>query len=93
MTLLTDDAPAETYWETKQSTGIFFNTILEGGKDGSYLSKKQYVFDNCIRSDGCYKFLIYDKGGDGLCCGKGKGGYELMYEGKLHEFYIFTTHF
>ncbi|MFC2137223.1 T9SS type A sorting domain-containing protein [Bacteroidota bacterium] len=71
--LTTDKFGAETTWEIKDSSG---NSIYSGGPypDNSI---------NQINEDFCfdytnYTFTIYDKLGDGICCGFGKGEYTIQ---------------
>jgi len=71
--LVTDDYPEETsYIVTNQSTG---DVVLAAGDFN--LVGQLFVESLCL-SDGCYTFTIQDLYGDGICCGYGEGGYEII---------------
>merc|ERR1711935_687989 len=57
-----------------------FETILERKK----LKKSKKATDTvCVDlSIHCYRFIIKDQQGDGICCEKGKGFWKLMIKGK-----------
>jgi len=47
------------------------------------LSNNQVVrMSRCLNKDKCYKFIMLDKFGDGICCGYGKGYYIITWDGK-----------
>jgi hypothetical protein len=57
----TDDHPEQTTWEIKGSDG----TVLQSG--GPYTLPSHLYTENIdITENGCYSFVIYDAGGDGL---------------------------
>lgn len=68
----TDNAPEEITWEFKNEAG---ETIASGGpyEDAGTI----YTEDISIEDIGCYKFFIYDAGGNGICCGNGVGFFKL----------------
>jgi len=71
--LLTDDYPAETsYIVTDQSTG---DVVLSA--TGFNVTGQLFIESLCL-NDGCYTFTIQDSYGDGICCGFGEGGYEIV---------------
>lgn len=74
--LRTDNAPQETTWEVKNSSG----TVIDSG--GPY-SIANHNYHDTVHLDGvgCYTFTIYDAGGNGLCCSNGQGLYQLTTSG------------
>ena len=59
-----DDNPQETTWECKNSAG----EILFSG--GPYQNAQEFIKDTLYLNEvGCYTFIIYDSGGDGLVGG------------------------
>lgn len=68
----TDNAPGEITWEFKNEAG---ETILSGGPYEA--SGTIYTENLTIDDDGCYKFYIYDAGGNGICCSNGVGFFKL----------------
>jgi hypothetical protein len=74
--ILLDNQPEETSWEIRNSANA---VVLSGGPystPGGIISQP-VSFDN---SD-CYELLMYDAGGNGLCCSNGTGYYALIYNG------------
>ncbi|RLD83184.1 MAG: hypothetical protein DRJ10_03990, partial [Bacteroidetes bacterium] len=76
--LKTDQYPAETSWEIKNSAG---EVVYSGG---SY-SGANTVYTETLEFDDfdCYTFTIFDTYGDGICCAYGNGYYKLMDEGNV----------
>lgn len=73
LALKLDDNPGETSWEVLSSDG----TLLYSG--GNYTTAGQFIIEEFDVSDqGCYTFIIYDEGADGLT---GAGIYKLAYDG------------
>ncbi len=73
LVLKLDDHPAETSWEVLDPQG---NVIYEGG---NYTTPNQIIIQQFdLENDGCYSFIIYDEGGDGLT---GMGQYKIAYNG------------
>merc|ERR1712183_633739 len=67
--LTTDNYPAETTWDIKNSSGDEkYNG--SGYSDANTL----YTINMCLASDE-YTFTITDAYGDGICCSYGNGGY------------------
>merc|ERR1719226_400207 len=73
--LTTDNYPAETEWDIKNSSG-------EEKYNGSGYSDANtlYTVNMCLASDE-YTFKITDAYGDGICCSYGNGGYKIMVDG------------
>lgn len=79
--LKTDNHGNETTWELKN---IFTNFIIASG--GPYESNNSTIQNiNPIEVDGtgCYSFIIYDSGGNGICCSNGNGYVKLYYDNIL----------
>jgi hypothetical protein len=43
---------------------------------------RPYEIVRCL-TGGTYTFTVFDSGGDGLCCGYGKGSYEVALDGNV----------
>lgn len=72
LVLRTDNAPGEITWELLDDQG----TVLYSG--GPYTQNQtMYNHSFTLNTAGCYSFVIYDAGGDGICCGNGVGFYRL----------------
>lgn len=69
--LKTDEFGSETSWELLNGLG----EIVYSG-DG-YEDTTQYFIDLNIEMEDCYTFLIYDEGGNGICCENGFGYYRI----------------
>merc|ERR1712183_388128 len=73
--LTTDNYPAETAWDIKNSSGDEkYNG--SGYSDANTL----YTLNMCLASDE-YTFTITDACGDGICCSYGQGGYVIKVDG------------
>ncbi len=71
--ILLNNAPEETSWELLNQTG----EVVQSG--GPYTNPNSVVSMPLEVSDlGCYEFIMYDAGGDGLCCGQGTGYYAVL---------------
>jgi hypothetical protein len=78
-TLLTDDYPSETSWE-----------IFDDAKDvvvhlgiGFIEKGRECKVSVCLLVGTCYRFVIKDTVGDGICCDYGDGSYQLRLSGTL----------
>lgn len=81
--LLTDRVPQETGWELRCDAN---NTLL-GSLDIGLEPEIAYAWSGCISPNTtCYRFVMTDSGGDGICCGFGDGAYFLF----LNEVLIFS---
>ena len=65
--LLTDDLGGETSWELNNSEG----ELVYSGE--GYNNNTLYTIDLEFSNDDCYEFIIYDEGGNGICCDNGNG--------------------
>jgi len=78
--LLTDLFPIETSWSL---TDLETNEIIVYGDGDDYVPETLYQISNCLYGD-CYKFFIYDEGGDGLDGWWGApGDYSVSVNGKV----------
>ncbi|MFP4846392.1 T9SS type A sorting domain-containing protein [Winogradskyella sp. PE311] len=76
MNLTLDDWPAETSWQfLDENDALLYSggPYTEGVDD---FTTKTAVFD-IANPDSCYKFILSDSYGDGICCASGIGNYEL----------------
>jgi hypothetical protein len=74
--LLLDNSPEETTWEILNSQGT---VVMSGGPystPGGVVSLP-VSFD----AGDCYELIVYDAGGNGMCCGNGTGYYALIANG------------
>lgn len=72
LTLKTDNLPEESTWDIKDANG---QVIASGGP---YTGANTIYKDTLeIPVSDCYRFTIYDAGGNGICCDNGHGVYAL----------------
>jgi hypothetical protein len=97
----TDEYPVESYWELLDGDD---NVLYSGGNSGifggddspdTYAESTTYNIELVLPSDGCYRFVAYDRFGDGMCCQFGNGGYVLrdaggnvLFSGSEFEFLV-----
>ncbi|MEI7661140.1 MAG: T9SS type A sorting domain-containing protein, partial [Bacteroidota bacterium] len=74
--LRTDNNPAETTWEIKNSLNV---VVASGGPYPE--ANKLYQQTYTLPQSDCYTFTITDTGGNGICCTNGNGGYEVSSNG------------
>ncbi|MCD4746673.1 MAG: T9SS type A sorting domain-containing protein [Bacteroidales bacterium] len=69
----TDNNPEETTWEIKNTAGQVFYS-------GGPFTQPLHIYNEFIElnTSDCYKLIIYDSGGNGLCCENGNGFYKLF---------------
>lgn len=93
--LQTDGYGGETYWDLKKMSkqGNKFDYFLWNGYDvGSfYKDNNFYIEKYCVPQNACYKFIMSDAFGDGLCCSNGEGQYKITYAGKIIRESNFTV--
>merc|ERR1711982_278692 len=75
MGLTTDNYPAETSWDIKNSSG---DEQYEGS--GYSEANTLHTINMCLASDE-YTFKINNAYGDGICCSYGNGGYKITVDG------------
>jgi len=74
-----DDYPVDTSWDLYNTCNGGNEKVGQGGNYGdSYAGKSVTVYGQSVH-DGTFKFVIFDKYGDGLCCTQGDGGYTIFY--------------
>lgn len=80
----TDGFGEDITWRLKKrnSKGKFKN-VLSGGFSEAYGDNNLFTEEYCIPKNDCYKFLIYDSYGDGLCCNEGEGYYKISFKDEL----------
>ncbi len=68
-----DDYPAETSWIIKDQ----FNneTIASGGLTSSDVIYEEEI---CLKYSSCFKLIVNDDFGDGICCGAGQGSFLMI---------------
>lgn len=79
LSLKTDKFPKETKWTLRRN-----NKRIRFQRYNTY--KKPFtVYQEsiCIPTTGRYRFIIQDRYGDGICCRKGKGSYEISVDGTV----------
>lgn len=70
-----DNFGMETTWQITTLNGL---VVTSGGPYEKKLSGQTFVRRNICLPDGCYKLLVFDEDGDGICCEFGNGMYELL---------------
>jgi len=73
LTLNFDNQAYQTSWEILDGNGM---TIFSGGNYGNQNNGTTIEESICLQ-DGCYSFVIYDLGSNGMCCAFGNGSYQL----------------
>ncbi len=78
LVIRTDNAPEETTWVFKNSLG---ETIASGGP----YTQPNKIYQQVITlpKPDCFRFTLYDAGGNGICCLNGNGVYELSSSGTI----------
>jgi hypothetical protein len=66
--------PQETSWEIIDERE---NVIIRGQATDNTQPRETRIEQYCLE-DGCYSLIVYDSGGNGLCCNLGAGGYSLI---------------
>ena len=84
-----DDYPEETRWIVKNiGTGA---KVAEGKNyDESYIGET--IDETICLPDGCYKLVVRDSYGDGICCSYGEGTFSILDEDG-YEFYYSDGNF
>ncbi|KAL7521704.1 hypothetical protein ACHAWX_006382 [Stephanocyclus meneghinianus] len=72
--LQTDFFGDETSWEV---VNILNGAVVANVAPGYYKSNATYYEYQCLESDGCYNFTIFDQWSDGICCESGNGWFNL----------------
>jgi len=79
--MTTDNYGEDITWRLRQrnSKGKFRQIYPEFDKE--YGDNQEFVEEYCIPKNECYRFIIFDSWGDGLCCQYGEGSYEISLNG------------
>ena len=72
--ITTDDYGSETTWEVQDANG---NILYTGGPYDDVNGGQQFSYSFCLEP-GCYDLVVYDSYGDGMCCGYGNGGFDVL---------------
>ncbi|MBK8503407.1 MAG: hypothetical protein IPL46_15025 [Saprospiraceae bacterium] len=67
-----DDYGADISWKIKDAQG---KVVASGGGYPDF--NKSIITESICLTQGCYKLIMSDSYGDGICCDYGKGWYEL----------------
>lgn len=73
LTLITDQYPDETSWTLSNNPG---GIVYQSNDPNGYDVEATYNIKFCL-PDGCYRFIIADTEGDGICCGFGDGQFTI----------------
>lgn len=65
--------PGETRWEIVNNSGM---VIASGGPYTGQTPNSTLNLQQCLPS-GCYELVVFDSYGDGMCCNRGNGFYQL----------------
>lgn len=82
VTVSPDGFPSETSWKLVQLAAGSPEKTLLGVRRGE-LPEHTTKWTKSVPGGTCYKFIIYDQSGDGICCDRGSGYFELRIDGKL----------
>ena len=68
--IITDQMPQETTWEVTNAAG---DVVFSGGPYTDPGTIHEEIYE--VTDPDCYKFTIFDSGGNGLCCENGQGAW------------------
>lgn len=68
-----DNHPGETYWKIFNGLG---DAVASGGPYGNNTPASTLIETVCLPL-GCYQLAVFDSYGDGMCCTRGNGSYQL----------------
>jgi len=74
---------------TTDSSGAADNyfTVMEGRTEllmvDGFENNSVTTFEKCLPASSCYRFVMTDASGNGMCCEEGDGGYKLTWAGSL----------
>jgi len=60
-------------------------------KNGLSNDVESHVTEKCINKGVCYKFILSDSVGDGICCEDGEGYYRITYGGTELHYSLFSV--
>lgn len=79
--MIFDNSPEETTWELLNSSG---NVVHSGGPYDTPGAMKMESLE--VSTMDCYELVVYDAGGNGMCCTNGDGYYAVIYGNNLTAF-------
>ncbi len=65
--------PGETRWEIVNNSGM---VVASGGPYSGQAPNSTLNIQQCLPS-GCYELVMYDSYGDGMCCNRGNGSFQI----------------
>ncbi|PLX11894.1 MAG: hypothetical protein C0598_07115 [Marinilabiliales bacterium] len=71
--MILDESPEETTWELTNSSG----EVIQNG--GPYDTPGMKIEPLDLSTMDCYELIMYDAGGNGMCCSNGDGYYAVIY--------------
>ena len=74
VTVKTDSKASQTFWAVGD---LNEDEPLYSIEAGDYSNNQVYTTTVNIPESGCYSFIIYDMGGNGICCANGNGYYTV----------------
>jgi hypothetical protein len=76
--LKTDQYPNETQWRLFDEAG----NVVKQDPPGNYAANTEYTENWTLDDNTCYRFVIADGAGDGICCSYGNGYFRLRAHGQ-----------
>ena len=80
LNLQTDYFGDETSWDI---VDVNVGTVVRSVEKGYYQSNSSAYEYECLDSNGCYTFSIYDEWSDGICCENGNGWFDVTVNGRF----------
>ena len=78
--LTTDNNGSETSFKVMQRrpNGNFNKKVFAGN---NFDSATDYIRSKCLKKNKCYRLVMYDSAGDGICCDFGQGSFQGYWKG------------
>lgn len=78
--LTTDNQGSETSFKVmqKRPNGKFNRKVFAGS---NFDSSADYTRSKCLPQQNCYRLVVYDSAGDGICCEFGEGSFQGYWDG------------
>mmetsp|Transcript_10860 Transcript_10860/g.16413 ORF Transcript_10860/g.16413 Transcript_10860/m.16413 type:complete len:743 (-) Transcript_10860:421-2649(-) len=85
--LTTDNYGNEISFKVMQrkANGKFKRQVFAGA---NFDSNSDYIRSKCLNKNKCYKLIVMDQHGDGICCGYGEGSYQGYWKGNALIFFF-----
>ena len=80
LNLQTDSFGDETSWDI---VDVNDGTVVRSVENGYYQGNSSTYEYECLDSNGCYTFTIYDEWSDGICCENGNGWFDVVVNGRF----------